>query len=157
MIGGRHTGRQRFGLFLSPEEREEVRMIQNEVIAGLHRPPASHPSLHTFRSRLLTGILRSSSSSRRTCSRSVVSISRASWITVSLHFLSMSPGGQFFRHHWRSSRGNVGVVEAMANKSRQAIAAIQRLPVAIDLLSSDRPGVISFSRSARRLCLSFCR
>lgn len=46
MIGGRHTGRQRFGLFLSPEEREEVRMIQNEVIAGLHRPPASHPTLH---------------------------------------------------------------------------------------------------------------
>jgi hypothetical protein len=44
--GGPHTRRERFGFFLSPEEREEVRSIQNEVIAGLQRRPASHPSLH---------------------------------------------------------------------------------------------------------------
>ena len=41
------TGRsERLASLLSPEEREEVRSIQNEVIAGLHRPPASHPTLH---------------------------------------------------------------------------------------------------------------
>jgi hypothetical protein len=43
--GGRLTRRQRFTHFLSSEEREEIRRIQNEVIAGLHSPPPSHPAL----------------------------------------------------------------------------------------------------------------
>jgi len=46
VIGGGHARRQRFALFLSSEEREEVRKIQNEIIAGFRRPPASHPALH---------------------------------------------------------------------------------------------------------------
>ena len=46
VIGGGHARRQRFALFLSPEEREEVRKIQNEIIAELRRPPASYPTLH---------------------------------------------------------------------------------------------------------------
>ncbi len=46
VIGGRHARRQRFALFLSPEEREEVRSIQNAVIAALHRPPPSYAYLH---------------------------------------------------------------------------------------------------------------
>jgi hypothetical protein len=45
VIGGHYAHRQRFALFLSPEEREEVRRIQNEVIAGLHHPPANYPTL----------------------------------------------------------------------------------------------------------------
>jgi hypothetical protein len=45
VIGGPHARRQRFALFLSPEEREEVRSIQNAVIAALHSPPPSHPAL----------------------------------------------------------------------------------------------------------------
>ena len=46
VIGGHKAGRARFGFFLTPEEREEVRSIQNAVIAVLHCPPRSHPTLH---------------------------------------------------------------------------------------------------------------
>ena len=46
LIGGWNARRQRFAGFLSKEEREEVRAIQNSVIAGLPRPPANHPVLH---------------------------------------------------------------------------------------------------------------
>jgi hypothetical protein len=42
-LGGR---RERLGGFLSELEREEVRKIQNSVIASLSRPPQSHPYLH---------------------------------------------------------------------------------------------------------------
>jgi hypothetical protein len=38
--------RQRFARFLSPQEREEARSIQNAVIAALHHPPSNHPDLH---------------------------------------------------------------------------------------------------------------
>jgi len=46
IIGTHHARRERLAALLLPEEREEVRSIQNEVIAGLHRPPVSHPTLH---------------------------------------------------------------------------------------------------------------
>src|SRR5580658_9432206 len=46
VIGGLNARRGRFGSFLSPKEREEVRSIQNTVIAALHFPPTSHPILH---------------------------------------------------------------------------------------------------------------
>jgi hypothetical protein len=45
-VGYLKSHRQRFAKFLSQGEREEVRSIQNAVIAELHRPPASHPFLH---------------------------------------------------------------------------------------------------------------
>jgi len=46
VIGAHKARRARFGFFLVPEEREEVRSIQNTVIAGLLSPPASHPTFH---------------------------------------------------------------------------------------------------------------
>ena len=46
VIGGHNARRARFGFFLRPEEREEVRNIQNSVIAALRCPPANHPALH---------------------------------------------------------------------------------------------------------------
>jgi hypothetical protein len=46
VIGGLNARRERFSSFLSPEEREDVRRIQNQVIAELHVPPASYPVLH---------------------------------------------------------------------------------------------------------------
>jgi len=46
IIGTHHARRQRLASILSPEDREEVRSIQNAVIAALHRPPSSHPTLH---------------------------------------------------------------------------------------------------------------
>jgi hypothetical protein len=46
VIGGLDARRERLGSFLSPEEREEVRSIQNAVIAALQFPPTSHPVLH---------------------------------------------------------------------------------------------------------------
>lgn len=46
VIGGRNARRQRFGSFLSAENREDVRSIQNAVIAALQFPPASYPILH---------------------------------------------------------------------------------------------------------------
>ncbi|MFK2877181.1 hypothetical protein [Rhodanobacter hydrolyticus] len=42
-IGGR---RQRLAAFLSELEREEVRSIQNSIIASLSHPPHNHPFLH---------------------------------------------------------------------------------------------------------------
>jgi hypothetical protein len=44
--GGRFTRRQRLAYFLSQEEREEVRVIQNGIIARLPRPPSNYPKLN---------------------------------------------------------------------------------------------------------------
>ncbi|HEY1208568.1 MAG TPA: hypothetical protein VGE85_04315 [Terracidiphilus sp.] len=44
--GYKNAHRERIALLLSPEEREEVRRIQNSVIASLQHPPANHPILH---------------------------------------------------------------------------------------------------------------
>jgi hypothetical protein len=38
--------RERIAKFLSPHEKEDVRKIQNQVIARLQRPPSSYPLLH---------------------------------------------------------------------------------------------------------------
>lgn len=46
VIGSSKAIRQRLSRFLSNEEREEVRSIQNSVIAELHTPPRSYPLLH---------------------------------------------------------------------------------------------------------------
>lgn len=44
-IGGHPNGRRRMGELLTPQEREEVRAIQNRVISALRRPPSNHPLL----------------------------------------------------------------------------------------------------------------
>src|ERR1700743_479183 len=46
LIGGHPARRGRLASFLSSEEREEVRNIQNLVVSELHRPLQGHPSLH---------------------------------------------------------------------------------------------------------------
>jgi hypothetical protein len=44
--GDKDARRERIASFLSPEEREEIRSIQNAIIASLQYPPKSHPILH---------------------------------------------------------------------------------------------------------------
>jgi len=44
-LGSFHATRERLGKLLSQEEREEVRRIQNSVIAELRPAPATHPWL----------------------------------------------------------------------------------------------------------------
>jgi hypothetical protein len=46
VIGGKTICRQRIGRMLSAAEREEIRAIQNNVIASLHRPPKNHALLN---------------------------------------------------------------------------------------------------------------
>lgn len=46
IIGARATHRHRLAKFLSLEDRDEIRSIQNAVIAALHRPSPTHPNLH---------------------------------------------------------------------------------------------------------------
>jgi len=46
VVGASNGPRKRLAAFLSQLEREEVRGIQNAVVAGLTKPPASHPFLH---------------------------------------------------------------------------------------------------------------
>jgi hypothetical protein len=42
-IGGNTICRRRIGTLLSAAERKEIRKIQNNVIASLHRPPKTRP------------------------------------------------------------------------------------------------------------------
>jgi hypothetical protein len=46
-IGVHEARRKRLVGFLSPEEREQLRTIQNAVISGLHRPAPNHPILQS--------------------------------------------------------------------------------------------------------------
>jgi hypothetical protein len=46
IVGASDGRRKRLAAFLSQLEREEVRSIQNTIIASLRKPPASHPFLH---------------------------------------------------------------------------------------------------------------
>jgi hypothetical protein len=46
VVGAAHVRRRRLGGMLDDKGREEMRLIQNEVISSLRRPPASHPLLH---------------------------------------------------------------------------------------------------------------
>jgi len=47
VVGARAIRRQRFPTLLDDNGREEIRTIQNGVIASLRHPPANHPLLHT--------------------------------------------------------------------------------------------------------------
>jgi hypothetical protein len=47
IVGARHIRRQRFPKMLDSTGREEIRTIQNKVIASLQYPPAHYPALHT--------------------------------------------------------------------------------------------------------------
>src|SRR5262249_32734665 len=46
IFGARQIRRQRLPKMLDEIEREEIRAIQNSVIASLRSPPAHHPALH---------------------------------------------------------------------------------------------------------------
>lgn len=46
IVGSKSTHRQRLASFLSQEGREQLRSIQNKVIATLQRPPRDYPKLH---------------------------------------------------------------------------------------------------------------
>jgi hypothetical protein len=46
IIGHVGAHRQRLVRFLTPEAREEIRNIQNSLIATLHHPPSDYPLLH---------------------------------------------------------------------------------------------------------------
>jgi len=46
IVGAHHIRRQRFPKMLDGAGREEIRTIQNMVIASLPYPPAHHPTLH---------------------------------------------------------------------------------------------------------------
>lgn len=50
VVGFQDARRKRFVRFLYAEEREEVRSIQNAVIAGLRRPEPSHPAFQISQS-----------------------------------------------------------------------------------------------------------
>ena len=45
VVGAKSIFRRRFGKMLDAEEREEVRGLQNQVIASLRSPPSNHPML----------------------------------------------------------------------------------------------------------------
>jgi hypothetical protein len=46
IVGAKSVRRGRFPKMLDDSGREEIRTIQNGVIASLQRPPANHPLLH---------------------------------------------------------------------------------------------------------------
>jgi hypothetical protein len=46
LVGVHPARRARLASFLSPDQRESARNIQNEVISSLRAPPKSHPALH---------------------------------------------------------------------------------------------------------------
>lgn len=46
IVGARHVRRERFSKMLDDNGREQIRTIQNCVIASLRYPPAHHPALH---------------------------------------------------------------------------------------------------------------
>jgi hypothetical protein len=46
VVGGSQIRRERLALILDKKGREEIRKIQNQVIASLRRPPSSYPLLH---------------------------------------------------------------------------------------------------------------
>jgi len=46
VVGASAVHRQRFVKMLNEVERDELRSIQNDVIASLERPPANYPLLH---------------------------------------------------------------------------------------------------------------
>jgi hypothetical protein len=46
IVGAPHSFRRRFGKMLDASGHEELRIIQNWVIASLRRPPEDHHSLH---------------------------------------------------------------------------------------------------------------
>jgi hypothetical protein len=46
VLGAKSVHRRRFPTMLDDNGRDEMRTIQNRVIASLRRPPANHPLLH---------------------------------------------------------------------------------------------------------------
>lgn len=61
IVGAESVRRRRLPNMLDDDGREEIRIIQNAVIASLQRPPANHPLLHageTVRAYYLKGFHR---------------------------------------------------------------------------------------------------
>ncbi len=48
IVAAKSVRRRRFPKMLDDSGREEIRTIQNGVIASLQRPPANHPLLHLY-------------------------------------------------------------------------------------------------------------